>query len=221
MHFAYAAQHTKEESLVEWADRVVSLAFKAFPGLTDDALVYRQAIMRFCQGCLDKRAGHYAINQRPSTMEDALDKVRWFQHTEKLMNERPRRDIRSMTLSDSEEDDDEEYGGPQYSVSRAFTGSGGSEQQTSNKKVHFQRDAQSSTRLDKLESKVNKMDDKIDNIMSSMESLKDAVKKISTRSPSPRPRSRSPLRCFGCGKEGHFKNMCPENKITKICCFSI
>ncbi len=81
VYFQYASQHPKE-SLVDWADRVVSLAMSAYPDLTDNQ-IYRQAILRVCQGCSDRRAGHYAINMRPVTLEDTLDKIRWFQHTDK------------------------------------------------------------------------------------------------------------------------------------------
>ncbi len=211
MYFSLAAQNPKE-SLVEWADRVVSLAMTAFPDMSD-VQIYRQAILRFCQGCLDKRAGHYAINQRPMTMDDALDKVRWFQHTDKLMNERPRRDVRAVALpqwhADIGEYDDYDATGPQYSVARASMGMNRSEKQ-GERKVHFQQDSEKAKSIDNLETKINKMDDRISNIATSVEGLTEAIKKLRARSPS--PRAKSPLRCYGCGREGHFKYDCPDIK---------
>lgn len=42
--------------------------------------MYQQAILRLCQGAADKEAGSYASNVRPQTMEDAIDKIRWYQY---------------------------------------------------------------------------------------------------------------------------------------------
>lgn len=115
MHFSYASQFPKE-TLVEWADRVLTLALKASPDMAD-AHIYRQAIMSFCQGCMDNRTGHYSINARPSTLEEALDKVRWFQATEKMMNDRPRQNAQSMArVYDSPTESEDES----FSVSRTL-----------------------------------------------------------------------------------------------------
>ena len=81
--FSLATQGSKEP-ITEWADRVVTLATMAYPDLTDKQ-IYKQAILRFCQGCRDKQAGHYAVNQRPSSMEVAVDRVQWYKHTEQIM----------------------------------------------------------------------------------------------------------------------------------------
>lgn len=205
MHFSYASQNPKE-SLVEWADRVVSLALKAYPDMADKH-IYRQAILRFCQGCSDNRAGHYAINARPETLEEAVDKVRWFQATEKMMDDRPRRNARSMaTLYGSPNDSDNENS--QFSVSRALVKPPRkNEEQQTEKKVHFQRDEDLAKRMSKLEMRVDKFDDKFDKLTASIEGLTQVVRKS-----VPRSRSRSPSRCFHCGREGHFKADCPDLK---------
>ena len=45
----------QEESLEDWADRVLTLATPAFADLSEDHMRYK-AIARFCQGCNDKEA---------------------------------------------------------------------------------------------------------------------------------------------------------------------
>lgn len=88
------ARQALEESLEDWADRVLSLATKAFRGLPDEHM-YQQAILRLCQGAADKEAGSYASNVRPQTMEDAVDKIRWYQHNHQAIYGRGnRKDVR-------------------------------------------------------------------------------------------------------------------------------
>jgi hypothetical protein len=73
------AKQMVEESLEDWSDSVLSLATTAFQGLPDDSM-YSAAIVKFCQGILDKDAGQYAANLRSKSMEDAMDSVKWFKH---------------------------------------------------------------------------------------------------------------------------------------------
>jgi hypothetical protein len=42
--------------------------------------MYQQAVVRLCQEAADKEAGSYASNIRPKNIEEAIDKMRWFQH---------------------------------------------------------------------------------------------------------------------------------------------
>ena len=72
-----AAKQAPNESLRDWADRVASIARRAFPGI-EESQVSRQIILRFCQGCLDKEAGHHAFNKRPITLDEA---VLWHQRS--------------------------------------------------------------------------------------------------------------------------------------------
>ena len=50
------ARQAPEESLEDWADRVLSLATRAFRTLPDDYM-YEQAVMRLCQGIENKELG--------------------------------------------------------------------------------------------------------------------------------------------------------------------
>ena len=66
------------ESLRDWADRILTLAAKAYKDL-HEAWVRRHAMMRFCMGCLDLEAGQHACIQQPKAFEEAMDKMEWFQ----------------------------------------------------------------------------------------------------------------------------------------------
>ena len=58
------ARQAPDETLEDWADRVLSLATKAFRNLPVEHL-FQQAVMRLCQGSADKEAGSYASNSSP------------------------------------------------------------------------------------------------------------------------------------------------------------
>jgi hypothetical protein len=81
--FSNAGQE-KNELLDEWADRILTLATKAFRNLPDEHM-NSQAILRFCHGLNDKAAGESAANMRPRTMDDAIDKVKWAKYTRGLV----------------------------------------------------------------------------------------------------------------------------------------
>ena len=73
-----------EESLDDWADRVITLATKAYKDLPEKYLV-KQTVNQFCIGLLDKEAGQHVCVSRPDDLEGAINGVRWFQHTHKAM----------------------------------------------------------------------------------------------------------------------------------------
>ena len=94
-----SARQLPDESVADWADRVADLAHRAFQELSDDCR-QRQTVLKFCQGCLDKEAGLYAMNTQPivSSIDQALDLVRWYRHTRKAMYGRSRLDVRSTSV---------------------------------------------------------------------------------------------------------------------------
>ena len=71
------------ETLDEWADRVEIMSRQA----SGSNMAYKNsmlsvAIMRFCLGCRDKRAGQKAYEQGPPrSLSEAIDKIEWIQHT--------------------------------------------------------------------------------------------------------------------------------------------
>ena len=75
----HQAFQKQDESLEDWADRVMTLATPAFVDLPEDHLK-KEAIARFCQGCTDKEAAKHACFEQPETMEEALNLVKHHQY---------------------------------------------------------------------------------------------------------------------------------------------
>ena len=73
------ASQRPDESLEDWADRVMTLATPAFVDLPEDHLK-QEVIAKFSQGCCDKDAGKHACFEHPSTMEEALNLVKHHQY---------------------------------------------------------------------------------------------------------------------------------------------
>ena len=73
------AYQKPEESLEDWADRVMTLATPAFVDSPDEYLK-TEAIAKFCQGCSNKDAVKHACFEHPSTMEEALNLVKHHQY---------------------------------------------------------------------------------------------------------------------------------------------
>ena len=73
------ASQRPDESLEDWADRVMTLATPAFVDLPEDHFK-QEAIAKFSQGCCDKDAGKHACFEHPSTMEEALNLVKHHQY---------------------------------------------------------------------------------------------------------------------------------------------
>lgn len=69
----------QDESLEDWADRVMTLATPAFIDLPEEHLK-QEAIARFCEGCNDKDAAKHACFEHPSNMEEALNLVKHHQY---------------------------------------------------------------------------------------------------------------------------------------------
>ena len=63
----------------DWADRVVTLAYRAFKDLPDSWKI-QQSVMRFCLGLEDNEAGKYVCLREPGSIESAINLVRQYQH---------------------------------------------------------------------------------------------------------------------------------------------
>ena len=79
-----------EESLEDWADRVMTLATPAFVDLPEHHLK-QEAIAKFCQGCCDKEAAKQVCFEQPSTMEEALNLVKHHQYISQAVDGRRQR----------------------------------------------------------------------------------------------------------------------------------
>ena len=67
------ATQKKDESLEDWADRVLTLSGKAFKNLPEN-YSNQQAVARFCQGLRDTEVGHHVCMKKSLSIEDALMK---------------------------------------------------------------------------------------------------------------------------------------------------
>ena len=82
-----------EESIEDWADRVVQLSVYAFQDLPEEYM-YRQAINRICHGCLDKEAGQYAVNMNLDSVELAVDKIKNYQFNHQVIYGHDNQEVR-------------------------------------------------------------------------------------------------------------------------------
>ncbi|KAH3844511.1 hypothetical protein DPMN_086769 [Dreissena polymorpha] len=100
-----------EESLEDWADRVLTLATPAFTDLPEDHMRL-EAISRFCQGCNDREAAKHACLENPLSMEEALDLVKQHQYISLAVdgkkNRRGREDVSVNVVQASSEAKTEE-----------------------------------------------------------------------------------------------------------------
>ena len=88
------------ESLHQWSDRVLTLATRAFPQLPD---VRAQAIPRLCFGAEDKDAGMYALDGQPKTVEEAVDRIQFYQHSRQFCSLLPKHElVRTVTLEEDQ-----------------------------------------------------------------------------------------------------------------------
>ncbi|KAH3893596.1 hypothetical protein DPMN_017744 [Dreissena polymorpha] len=74
--------HQEEgESLDDWSNRALTLATTAFRDLRY-AYAAEQAVTKFCQGLLDKEAGKHVSLQLPTSMVDAMHRMKIYSHVQ-------------------------------------------------------------------------------------------------------------------------------------------
>ena len=76
--FQQASQQA-DETLEDWADRVLTLATPAFKHLPVSHRL-KETISKFCQGCTDKEAAKHACFEHPKSMQAALNAVKHHQY---------------------------------------------------------------------------------------------------------------------------------------------
>ncbi len=81
--FQTATQQPGEE-LSDWADRIRSLAARAFQDLPEHYCT-QQVVNRFLQGMTDKEAGQHVCMGKPVSLQQAINDVLWYQHVHNAM----------------------------------------------------------------------------------------------------------------------------------------
>ena len=195
------ARQNPEESLEDWADRVLTLATKAFRNLPEPHM-YQQAILKLCQGAADKEAGSYASNVRPANMEDAMDKMRWYHYNHQaIYGRQSRRDIRLVQADMGPGLIPELGDSPRVFAAKNESGQGGA-WQSEIKSLENRLDAHIATNDKKF--------DEIKRLLSKL-AMPSTPSRQSTPSRSPSPGNKHG-RCYSCNQEGHFARNCPHRR---------
>ena len=232
------ATQAPRETLEDWADRIMTLATRAFKDLPEH-YSNSQAVVRFCQGLTDKEAGHHVCIQEPKSMEQALNGIKWYQYVHQSMYTGTHRDSQSH-----------EYDEPAniYQVSETPTRGGAESFSASPQLANLQEEIRGiKSGLDKFlvneshreatavrsvteparKSPVsNAENQRLNSIQGKIDKLENAVQKL-LKLAQPRPqgagrfqgrRDKAPGRggrdwikdeeCYACGEKGHFAKDC-------------
>ena len=201
-----------DESIKDWADRVLQLATKAFPELPDNNM-YKQAINRICHGSYDREAGQYAVNLHLRTIEETIDKIKSYQFNHQAIYDRSKKEVREVRY---EYDSDESDTGSGQPVQIRQVANDRESRSRSRPNFEHNKDkgqGQLDTRLSTIEGQMGSLRSELNTMFKKFEEWR-----TRSKSPSPRPfrtRSRSATpsdECFNCGGSGHFRRDCPKLK---------
>ena len=204
-------KQAQDESIEDWADRVLQLSIHAFPDLPDN-YVNSQVIQRICHGAYDRDAGQFAANQPQVNVEATLDKIKSYQYNHKAIFERGHynkvvREVRTVDISSGEEIESD------TSPVRVRQTARGTSRQSQPQNSGY---TQGNSGYVSYKAKFEGLEKEMGNIRSDIKCMVDTMERL-MRSRSPRFESRSPNRsvspsmkgCFHCGSENHFKRDCP------------
>jgi hypothetical protein len=206
-----------EESIEEWADRVLHLATHAFKNLPENHMT-SQVIHKICNGCSDRDAGQHVVNLQLASIEDVIDKLKSYQFHHAAIyahdkGHKPR--VSEVVLNGNESEHEKEF--DSFHVYRAREREQKYSKSSNNKNETNERLSDSNKtlnqRLSSLESGLGSLRGEI------LQAFKNLQRKTVARSRSP---SNSPVRdspssptrnqCFGCGGQGHFIADCPSKR---------
>ena len=215
-----SAQQRENEELEDWADRVLTLANRAFKDLPESHM-NRQAIIKLCQGCADREAGQNACNARPTSMQGAMETIRWYQFTSQSMfgskgskvkqravSVSPDREetplhvaaVKTETMNGSWNKTSADRQGPSQAVSGS--GQGGWSRTGDGQCV-----SSPSPRQNTYDQRITALESGISKIQQDMEKMATAIQTINVRPRSPSPGASG---CFHCGDSSHFRRDCPK-----------
>ena len=222
------------EALRDWADRILTLAAKAYKDLSE-ARIRRHAIIRFCMGCLDREAGQHACIQQPKTFDEAMDKIEWFRCITKTTKSKsvPSKSSKSDssvnayqcktygyygTNSSEDEDDEEEDYVPLRKVNTRWKNSppsilkrdtGAFAKSQPSPTENPQSGAQENA-IAEMAKQMSKMSTEISSLGSKFSDLNSGLTKMLQEISHSRSLSPRRYNCFTCGSHLHFAKDCPS-----------
>lgn len=150
---------------------------KAFRDLPEEH-IYSQAVWRFCQGCCDKEAGQNAAMSGPKSVEEDIDKIKWYQHTTKAIYGTP---VRRREFSEDSDNEIESI-------------------RTINAAVKSERNFPTSKhQSDQLKS----MEAQIQMLVENMQTLQTKLTSMDNKRRT-RPQNTETRTCYNCDRPGHL-----------------
>jgi hypothetical protein len=176
------------EELRDWADRVLSLAYRALKDLPDDQAM-SMAVTRFCQGCSDKQAGQAIITgiQRPASVSAAVRAIEWYQLNRNVIFGQHKSSASVRAVEQEVEP-----------VVQAVTNA------ASRGRGYYKPDP-----VRRPEPNFHKLESKLDTVIDLLHGF---IKKSGEKNTTfEEPRSKTG--CHYCGAEGHFARECPRKRV--------
>ena len=165
-------------------DLVLSLATRVFRDLPETHM-YQQAVVRLCQGAADKEAESYASNIWPKNIEEAIDKMQWYQHNyQAIFGRNLRRQMKQVSP------------GPDRVAEKSLKKKMGEVLSAQRKEMSVIK-----SNLAALSTQMAAMMEEV---------KKNHIDRYRAPSRSPSPRKEDKQGCYHCGVMGHFKRECPS-----------
>ena len=211
----YSAKQKEDETLEEFADRIMELAVDALKGARE-SLVQSIVADVFLKGIKDKSAAAVAMDKDPPTIRKAVEYVRQAMHNRQALmgNHTPPRSYSTRQLS-YEEEAQESYAMRTMGIPKPGVGnlkpSSGAQPPAAQKTVSFSAELPRE-QLKSLEAQMTEIGKFLKQNFPTSKSPTRPTREESPqrgRATSPTSPTRS-SKCFNCQQEGHFSRACPK-----------
>ena len=188
----YTLTQETEESIEEWADRLLEKGVEAFDQVPDPVRE-EEMVRRFTMGSLDKEAAQFVMNSSPRSLDEAILCMRRYKENTSLIYGKKK--VRQIEVESEE--------------ARYIRALNKTSQEEKTNRVHFdsspkrfEKDEKSGT----AEKIVKALEDGFGKVLLKLEEHhKEQNKTLQDIKPKGRLGA-----CFYCGSEEHWANKCPE-----------